>query len=594
MKVEDMRTIDLEFDERLFILLSKDLYRDDYAFLRELCQNSADAGATKINWVFNQEERTISEFENGKGMDYEFCLNDWKKVGKSFKSSDSIGFYGIGRLSVWKIAEKCLIRTNNALVNWDSISRYKVGKTSEITKGLTFKIYLKPDKVLAEWQIKNYLETNVCFENIRILFNNEEIPKITRKFDFKIEMPLEKAIVYIGKPENGWEAFNVFEKGLKVKSEYNSKLFCLVNFNKAIKTLSRESLTISDKEIKEVILKAWKKHINDLVRKFGEDFAFSVELKGYEKSIAYLASLFEDKELASQIPLKGRPLKDYKGFFYSKPSILVFRAEDKGYKVLVIENDDFAKCCELIGMKSLESIRDELKSKVLIKKSDSEKAERILNDGADFLNYLIKLTKELRNKLSTDSEAGEVIKSTEVEDLERKIKEMECSASDEVEVEEGSDKIKFIHGALAFGEDDNPLVEAFQVGKYIVLNLNSELIQKLLETERLDLIEETLTHEFTHQLCGTYHDERFVGVYNALRSIVLKRKAETTALFSNNILVSKISTKYQQASLKIPNSVLRRLQLEKGTEVKVTIESLGKDTENTEDTEESLDTTEKE
>jgi HSP90 family molecular chaperone len=61
---EKKETIHLTFDDRLFELLSKDLYKDKNSYLRELTQNSIDAGATEISWEVDYDNRTLTEIDN--------------------------------------------------------------------------------------------------------------------------------------------------------------------------------------------------------------------------------------------------------------------------------------------------------------------------------------------------------------------------------------------------------------------------------------------------------------------------------------------------------------------------------------------------
>jgi len=230
-----IETVKLVFDARLFELLSRDLYKDKRSFLRELMQNSADAKARNIHWEMNEGERTVTETEDGVGMNYQFVKEDWKKVGKSFKTGNEIGFYGIGRLSVWLVAKKCYIRTNNVEIFWDSISEYKVKQTTDFHKGLLFKIYLKDNIELDEYDINRYIQMNINIPNIKITVNDKLINPKSEGYKFKIEMPSHKATVWLNIPDGSYTHLNVFERGLKVSSRYATNLECLIDFNKTVK-----------------------------------------------------------------------------------------------------------------------------------------------------------------------------------------------------------------------------------------------------------------------------------------------------------------------------------------------------------------------
>lgn len=582
MDRKEKKTVSLEFDSRLFELLSKDLYKDDLAFLRELTQNSVDAGATRIFWEIKEEEGIIYELDNGKGMDYEFIIKDWKKLGKSFKKGSKIGMYGIGRLSLWRAAEKVLIHTKNVIVNWNSINKYTVEKTNEFYSGFKAKIWLDFEKVRQIYQVdvKDYLEKTVNLPEIEIRVNGELIEQISLKYPWKKTLEEEKVTVWLKEPKEPWEGIKIYEKGLRVSSQYSDAINCLIDFNKPIKTLSRESLTLSDHEIRNLIRKALKELAKEKLKE--NKAKYIKEFSKLAKTMSHLAIRYEDKELAKIIPIEGSLLGDFKKFYYSGPSSLVERAKKKGYLVLVVTKE-LGDCCRLIGMKSLKDIKEKLREEYLIKSTESEKGKRILRNSAKYLEFLTQIVKEL--KLKPYQPSGLVLKTTEIEKLEKQWKDMH-SDLDLVKIEDSAE-IKYTLGNLAFGEKDNENVVAFQYGDYTVLNLNNELIKTLIRTERIDLIEEVLTHEFVHRLGYHWHDNKFLEAYNLLRVEALKRKAEFSALFSTKTQVSVIKGKYKQGLIKIPRKVLDRLGIKKGSRVKIELTPI--DLEETEESEENLE-----
>lgn len=575
IKMENVeQNVKLEFDERLFVLLSKDLYKDNLSFLRELTQNSADAQASRIQWIIDRDSRTITEIDNGKGMDYDFVLNDWKKVGKSFKKGNEIGMYGIGRLSIWQIAENVYIRTNNVEIFWNSISEYRIRKTEDFYQGFLCKIKVREDSlnVLSPMKIKAYLETNVNLENIEITVNNEEIRPIRLNYPFKIEIPEAKAIVYFKKPENSWESIKIFEKGLLVRTEHNSHLETIIDFNKPIKTLSRESMTISMDYVFEIIAEGLKKLTQEIFAKSLTSEDYYNQMKELAESIKYCAWRQDSKQLAELYPIANSVLKEFKDFYYSKDSILVERAKEKGYKVLVIQDDKEEKCCQLIGLKNLLELKEKLKRLYFINKTESEKGIRILKNCSQYMEFLTKIAEDLSTKFK-DKQKGIVIQSDNLREL-KELYNKDLENLDLVKKEDYDGEIKYTLGSLAFGESNDKNVIAWQSGSYTVLNLNNELVQTLLETERLDLIEETLTHEFIHRLGYYFHNEDFVTAYNTVRAEVLRWKAKNTARFETNAQISKISEKYEQALLKIPKEAKEKLALRKGSKVVVTLEPM--------------------
>jgi predicted DNA-binding antitoxin AbrB/MazE fold protein len=94
----------------------------------------------------------------------------------------------------------------------------------------------------------------------------------------------------------------------------------------------------------------------------------------------------------------------------------------------------------------------------------------------------------------------------------------------------------------------------------------------LLETERLDLVQETLIHEFTHLLGYHWHDEDFVGAYNTIFHEYLKDRANSSVVFETTAQINAIGDKYQQASVKIPSKDVKKLNLKKGQKITILLE----------------------
>ncbi|HOA83921.1 MAG TPA: ATP-binding protein, partial [Thermodesulfovibrio thiophilus] len=93
--------------------------RDSYpcpheeAIITELIANALDAGASQIRFVIDQERRTMSILDNGKGM----TRQDFEKyhdIAASTKSrGEGIGFAGVGVKLSLLIAEKVITETKS-------------------------------------------------------------------------------------------------------------------------------------------------------------------------------------------------------------------------------------------------------------------------------------------------------------------------------------------------------------------------------------------------------------------------------------------------------------------------------------------------
>ena len=97
--------------------LSSSLYKNAYYVLDELISNSYDADATRVDINISQDEITIRD--DGEGMDRE-GLENYLWLGYTEKQKDretkkfgrhTIGKFGIGKLSMHVICDKCSITT---------------------------------------------------------------------------------------------------------------------------------------------------------------------------------------------------------------------------------------------------------------------------------------------------------------------------------------------------------------------------------------------------------------------------------------------------------------------------------------------------
>jgi hypothetical protein len=525
--------IKLEFDERVFSLLSKDLYKDKLSFVRELIQNSYDAKASKIVIEIDRERKTITFTDDGNGMSYLFMKYDFRRIGKAFKAhkDNQIGFYGIGRLSVWLVANKVEIRSLNGLLIWDNISSYSVQETKEIFNGCRITLHVKDEdieRVLDGYHIKWFIENNIILPlNIEIIdkeYSSTFRPKSMKSsFPYSVYLPKYKVKVYVRAPES-WSDILIFEKGLLVTKSYSDKLYCILDFNIPVKTLSRESLTINQEEIDTIILEAYK--ILSKKHKFRKEI---------RESISYLASKHEDKELASMVLLDNVSLIWYKerGYYYSSPTALVSRARSQGYNVVVTMDKHILKCCEILGIVSLLDIKDQLRDEIVHLKAKSEKGKKVLEASSRFLDRLVILTDKISKQPINESE-GKVISDSSVAEIKEKIKSFEDNAIVEVNIknEEGHDEIKFLYGNVGFGYHEDDKIAAWRIRDKIALNLNNELVQTALDTGRWDILEETLTHEYVHLLGYHFHDSKFTAVYSLLRHQVLIERAKSTCVTS--------------------------------------------------------------
>jgi hypothetical protein len=121
----------------LISTLSLSLYKNAYYVLDELISNSYDADATRVEVELSQKKLVIKD--NGEGMDRQ-GLENYLWLGYSEKGKDrktgkfsryTIGKFGIGKLSMHVICNRCRITTNKKgikrtlLLDFDKILSHK-------------------------------------------------------------------------------------------------------------------------------------------------------------------------------------------------------------------------------------------------------------------------------------------------------------------------------------------------------------------------------------------------------------------------------------------------------------------------------------
>src|SRR5947209_210985 len=93
----------------LLSLLSKGLYRDPLDAIRELVQNSIDAGATTV--TIKVTANSVLVHDDGQGMTLPDLI-DARRVGISTKDPRSnVGFRGIGIYAAFDICDRLLVTT---------------------------------------------------------------------------------------------------------------------------------------------------------------------------------------------------------------------------------------------------------------------------------------------------------------------------------------------------------------------------------------------------------------------------------------------------------------------------------------------------
>jgi len=92
------------------------------ALIREFMQNSIDAGCTKLDFIFNKSERTLTVIDDGCGMDDVVMENALFQLGGSYKDNSKINTGGFG-------AAKLILLFQH---EWFKIETWKNNKRYEV------------------------------------------------------------------------------------------------------------------------------------------------------------------------------------------------------------------------------------------------------------------------------------------------------------------------------------------------------------------------------------------------------------------------------------------------------------------------------
>ncbi|MCL4384592.1 ATP-binding protein [Patescibacteria group bacterium] len=92
-------TLQFGFDTRNIVNILAGEYPTLKDIIREGAQNGIDAGATRLMIVLNHKDRRVDVMDNGKGASFEEIRAKFLQIGKTNKSGNVYGMFGVGLLS---------------------------------------------------------------------------------------------------------------------------------------------------------------------------------------------------------------------------------------------------------------------------------------------------------------------------------------------------------------------------------------------------------------------------------------------------------------------------------------------------------------
>ncbi len=177
-----------------FFKMCQQDYRDyRQALAREFLQNSADAGASQVEFKLDQENRTLEVLDDGCGMSREVLEEKLLVLGGTQKLEGSVGGFGKAKELLFFAWESYQIHTHDLLVEGQGAT-YTIEDAPSYVNGTHIKVTFPEGVPLAnlEWQMRNQLESNQL-ERCQIIFNGETLDHLRRG-------KLVREIEYEGKP----------------------------------------------------------------------------------------------------------------------------------------------------------------------------------------------------------------------------------------------------------------------------------------------------------------------------------------------------------------------------------------------------------
>jgi len=167
---------------------SKTAIRDyDYpvrALVREFLQNSRDAGASSLSFDFsvNEDKKIVIVVEdNGYGMDRDTITGKLMALGETSKGNEHTGGFGVAKILLFFAHDKYQIETRNLIVRGEG-GVYGISDTSDYRQGVKAIVTLADDVLEREASVK-YYEANDRSERLARIARDEiaksYLPKIT-------------------------------------------------------------------------------------------------------------------------------------------------------------------------------------------------------------------------------------------------------------------------------------------------------------------------------------------------------------------------------------------------------------------------------
>lgn len=478
-----MEIAEIKFPMEYFKKIPRNEYGNvQYAWIREVLQNSLDAHASEIRIVIDNGYITV--VDNGKGMNYNTLTNAFLSLGGSEKESGSVGGFGKAKeieLFTW---DEWSIKTSTGKEAW-FVSNEHIGKKpiESITpnfRGTIIKIKSDTEYDDATWKyrIRNYIKT--CTTNCKIFVNEDQIKTLNMRGK-KIE--LDWADVIYNKSRDTSEIY-VRIGGITMFEKYNSSLkgTVIIDITKPsteILTSNRESFKYTyspkyDRLIEEITIdtkSAFRNKKNTVIENYVGKNIFS-----------YIKKVKEEIE---------------KGDVETSPELKQEIKEAKDVDDLIKIRD---RLIEQVQIQSVHSTNLSIAAKIN-DYIDNYYEDEHINRSVMGFEFFVMRNENKKPKLDPNSRKCQTILNFTKNILVKLVEKF--NINQEISI-----------GLLYITDEEEKDVQArmltYEGKKYLLINPDAILSMK--HDSLGAQLYQHITHELTHLIC-TYHNEEFTSLW---------------------------------------------------------------------------------
>lgn len=190
-------------DEHFTKSVRKEYSNPDVAIIREMLQNSIDAGAKNVNFTFNDMVLTCED--DGSGMTEDILVSAMLTLSGSHKGPNSVGGFGAAKALILFQHEWYKIETNDILVEGKVLQYDLIHDEANARKGTKITVKMANNGNSAfhiEYYAKEYLKT--CDVEAKITFNGEIIKCTIARGPMVRELPWAKIHAKRLKTNTSW------------------------------------------------------------------------------------------------------------------------------------------------------------------------------------------------------------------------------------------------------------------------------------------------------------------------------------------------------------------------------------------------------